>query len=193
MIDKYDIILASKSAARRLMLDNVGLTYDAIPANINEEKIIKNSNEDILSITENLAAQKALHISKTNDDRLVIGSDQTLEFNGKIISKSQNIAQAKEKLQMLRGQTHKLNSSVCVVLNGEVIFKASDSASLTMHGFSDEFLDKYISENNDALISCVGGYKIEGAGAWLFSSVKGDFFTIMGMPLLPLLGFLRNA
>ncbi len=187
------IILASKSAARISMLENVGLKFRSIPAGIDEEAIIKNSDLDIKSITEKLAAMKAIYISKKNPDKMIIGSDQTLEFKGKLISKSKTLEEAKDKLKQLRGRAHNLHSAVCVVLNGNIIFSDIDTATLNMHNFDDSFLNEYMDKNHDALINCVGGYKIEGTGAWLFSSVKGDFFTIMGMPLLPLLGFLRDA
>ncbi len=191
-MNNRQIILASGSTARKAMLENVGLDFKIIPANIDEESIIKNSSSDIKTITEYLAHAKALHISKKHSDHLVIGSDQTLEYQGNLLSKASNISDAKAKLKMLRGDVHTLYSSVCVALNGEIIFSATDNAELKMRDFDNEFLADYISKNPNALISCVGGYKIEGAGAWLFSSVKGDIFTIMGMPLLPLLGFLQK-
>ncbi len=186
------IILASGSAARKAMLTNVGLEFDVIPANIDEDFIIKNSNDNIKTTTEYLAKAKALHISQKHPNSLVIGSDQTLEYQGRLLSKARDINEAAAKLKMLRGDVHRLHASVCVALNGEVVFSYTDKAELTMRDFDDEFLTDYMGKNPDAIISCVGGYKIEGAGAWLFSSVKGDFFTIMGMPLLPLLGFLQK-
>ncbi len=191
-MNKAKIILASGSAARKSMLENVGLDFDIIPANIDEETIIKNSRADIKTITEDLAHAKALHISKQHPNDLVIGSDQTLEHNGKLLSKARNTNEAEAKLKSLRGDVHTLYASVCVVQNGEIVFSYTDQAELSMRDFSDEFLHDYMNKDPDALILCVGGYKIEGAGAWLFSSVKGDIFTIMGMPLLPLLGFLQK-
>ncbi len=191
-MNEAKIILASGSAARKSMLENVGLDFDIIPANIDEETIIKNSNADIKTITEELAHTKALHISKQYPNNLVIGSDQTLEHNGKLLSKAKNAYEAEAKLKSLRGDVHTLYASVCVAQNGEIIFSHTDKAELTMRDFSDKFLQDYIDKDPDSLVSCVGGYKIEGAGAWLFSSVKGDIFTIMGMPLLPLLGFLQK-
>lgn len=186
------IILASGSAARKAMLENAGLKFQVIPADIDEDIIIKNSNSDIKTTTEKLAHAKALHISNAHINSLVIGSDQTLEYQGNILSKAKSYAEAEEKLKMLRGDVHKLNSSVCVAHKGSIIFSYTDQAELTMRDFSDEFLVNYMDKDPDALTSCVGGYKIEGAGAWLFSSVNGDVFTIMGMPLLPLLGFLQK-
>ncbi|PCI55416.1 MAG: septum formation inhibitor Maf [Alphaproteobacteria bacterium] len=195
MTDKPRIILASGSQGRQAMLRDAGLHFDAIPADIDEEAIITRltaDNRDIDFITAQLATDKALHISAKHPDTLVIGSDQTLEFEGALLSKAANITEAKEKLKSLRGKTHMLHSAVSLVRNGEVLFSHTDHASLTMHNFNDGFLESYMKKDPDALTSCVGGYKIEGAGAWLFSTVTGDLFTIMGMPLLPLLSFLRT-
>lgn len=195
MTDKPRIILASGSQGRQAMLRNAGLSFRAIPANIDENAIIARltaDNRDIKFITAQLATDKALHISAKHPDTLVIGSDQTLEFEGNLLSKAANTADAKAKLESLRGKMHMLHSAVSLVRNGEVIFSHTDHASLTMHNFNDGFLEIYMKKDPDALTSCVGGYKIEGAGAWLFSSVTGDLFTIMGMPLLPLLSYLRT-
>ncbi len=194
MTDKPCIILASGSQGRQDMLRKAGLPFHAIPADIDEEAIIARltaENRDIKFITAQLATDKALHISTKHPDTLVIGSDQTLEFEGNLLSKAANTAEAQEKLKFLRGKTHRLYSAVSLVRNGEVIFSHTDHASLTMHDFDDDFLESYMKKDPDALTSCVGGYKIEGAGPWLFSSVTGDLFTIMGMPLLPLLSYLR--
>ncbi|MGH1456326.1 MAG: Maf family protein [Alphaproteobacteria bacterium] len=189
------IILASSSAARKMMLDNVGLPYTAKPAYINERAIINDGldNEDsIQDITALLAQQKALHVAKDNTKALVIGSDQTLEFEGQVLSKAENADEATEKLRALRGKTHFLHSAVSVVRGADILFTHTETAQLTMHDFDEAFLESYITRESDALVSCVGGYKIEGAGAWLFSSITGDNFTIMGMPLLALLGFLNQ-
>lgn len=195
MTDRQKIILASGSQGRKDMLSNAGVDFQAIVAQIDEKAIIKQhltAHFDIASITTHLATDKALHVSAQNPDQLIIGSDQILEFEGEILSKAKTIEEAKEKLKALRGKTHKLHSAVSLVHNETVIFSHNDQASLTMHDFDDDFLNHYMAKDPDALTSCVGGYKIEGAGAWLFSSVTGDLFTIMGMPLLPLLSYLRT-
>ena len=177
------------------MLKNAGLTFEIIPADIDEESLIKqykSDNLDIACITEKLAEEKAKAIAKLHPDALVIGSDQTLEIEGQLLSKANNADEAKAKLELLRGQTHILRSSVCLYHDSELLFTFTDSAELTMHDFDDNFLQVYMDNNQDALTSCVGAYKIEEAGAELFSAIKGDQFTIMGMPLTPLLAYLRN-
>jgi len=188
------IILASGSAARKSMLRDAGLEFDVIPADIDEYSLIKSleNNSDVAEITERLAQEKTQHIAASYPDALVIGSDQTLELEGCILSKSATIEESKEFLCKLAGKTHRLYSSVSVVKGDNTLFTHTDHADLTMHNFDEAFLDVYAAKDPDALTSCVGGYKIEGAGAWLFESIKGDNFTIMGMPLLPLLAFLRT-
>lgn len=185
------IILASGSFARKSMLQSAGLDFKVIPADIDESALMK-PGADTSQITERLAVAKAQYVAADYPEALVIGSDQTLEFEGRVLSKSPTVENGKEVLRMLGGKTHRLYSSVCVVAGGDdVLFKHTDYADLTMHDFDEEFLETYAARDADALVSCVGGYKIEGAGAWLFSDVKGDYYTIMGMPLLPLLAFLR--
>ncbi len=188
------VILASKSAARKNMLKSAGLHFTSEPANIDEAALINTQKKahDIKTITTKLAQAKALHISAQYPDALIIGSDQTLEFNGKLISKSRNSFEAEEKLKEMRGNTHTLHSAVCVAHSETILFSICNNAHLTMHNFDDDFLIDYMTRDPDALTSCVGGYKIEGAGSWLFSEIKGDNFTIMGMPLLPLLNYLQN-
>lgn len=188
------VILASASGARQQMLRQVGLDFSVKPADIDEGTILDkliSKNHEVAHITEQLALAKAQQVSAKNPDAVVIGSDQTLEFEGKILSKSNTPEKAREVLKSLSGKTHRLYSSVCVTQNADIVFVHTDYADLTMHDFNDEFLDAYIAKDPDALKYCVGGYKIEGAGTWLFESVKGDHYTIMGMPLLPLLAFLR--
>ena len=146
----------------------------------------------IAHITEQLALAKAQHIASEYPKALVIGSDQTLEFEGHILSKSSTVEEGKETLRMLAGKTHRLYSSVSVIQGDNTVFVNTDYADLTMHNFDEEFLSAYAAKDPDALILCVGGYKIEGTGAWLFERIKGNHYTIMGMPLLPLLIFLRT-
>lgn len=188
------LILASGSAARRNMLLSAGLQFDTIPADLNEKALIEDglqAGKAISEITSDLARAKASVVCQDNMNHYVIGSDQTLEIDGKILNKAQSIDDAREKLCMLRGRAHILHSCASLAKNGQEIFAYHDQATLKMHDFSDAFLDAYMTQNEDALLHCVGGYKIEGQGAWLFEAVEGDYFTIMGMPLLPLLGFLR--
>lgn len=179
------LVLASGSFARKAMLTKAGLNFECHPANINENIVSKN-------LSSELADRKALHVSAKFPNALVIGSDQTLDIEGKILSKANSVEAAKEKIRILRGKTHTLSSSVSIAQNQKILWKYTDLANLTMNNFDDAFLDSYAERNKEILTLCVGGYDIEGVGAWLFSKIEGDFFTIMGMPLLPLLGFLRE-
>ena len=193
MSSSINIILASGSQARQDMLKEFNLRFEVIPADIDEDAIIQELQfQDIDKITEALAKEKAAQISIQHPDALVIGSDQTLEFNGQLLSKAKTVEEAEEKLKMLRGKSHILRSAVCVVQNNEVLYLHSDRADLTMDDFDDETLKDYMQKDPDALTSCVGAYKIEGEGANLFAATSGDKYTIMGMPLIPLLNFLRE-
>lgn len=185
------IILASKSYARQTMLRNAGVEFDSIPANIDEEKI-QNDGGQPVDIAEILAKQKAVYVSQDNKDFYVIGSDQVLSMNDKIYSKAKNKTQAQERLKEFSGQAHLLHSSVSVVKNSEILFTHTETATLKMKNLSDVALDEYTANAGDVLTQCVGCYAIEGLGVRLFEEIKGDFFTIMGMPLLPLLNFLEG-
>jgi len=189
------LILASQSKARRIMLDQVDLTYKAIPANVDEPSILhelqaQNAAPDVAA--KELSCAKALAVSQQNPEALVIGSDQILECEEQMLSKSASRDEALEKLKLLRGKTHTLISGVAVALAGEILWQTSDQAFLTMHDLDDKFLNGYADEATEALTSAVGGYYLESHGAWLFSQVKGDYFTILGMPLLTLLTYLRT-
>lgn len=178
------------------MLANVGLEFKAIPADIDETATIeelRNSGTAPEDIATQLAMEKALHVAHDKGEFLVIGSDQILEYDGQIFEKASDISAAKDKLKTLRGQTHRLISAVCIVQGAQVIWSAVDEASLTMHDFDDDFLDRYVESAADDVTTCVGGYALEKTGSWLFSDISGDYFTILGMPLLPLLAFLREG
>jgi septum formation protein len=190
------IILASGSKARHDMLRKAAVIFDVICAQINEQTIMKDALKNCAEIEETaqiLADRKALDVSNKNPEALVIGSDQILECGGEIFSKAKDKDEARTKLLLLRGQTHHLFSAVSIALGGKVIWQYTDKAELTMHDFSAEFLDRYIAAAGDALTSCVGGYAIEEAGINLFKKIEGDTFTILGMPLLPLLNELRKT
>jgi len=191
----HNLILASKSKARQDMLRAAGLEFQVIPADIDEDTLTK----DLLQqgagakiIAGNLAAQKALAISRENPDALVIGSDQILECEGKLYGKAANEQEAREKLQALQGKTHHLISAAALARGGEILWQAEDSAALTMRIMDEEFLGLYCTSAKDVLTSCVGAYALEASGVWLFSDIKGDYFTILGMPLLALLGALHD-
>ncbi|MDB2682752.1 Maf family protein [Alphaproteobacteria bacterium] len=195
MMNKPKIILASGSSARAEMLRGCGLGFDIIPADIDEKKILQDMQSKELKpdqIATALASEKAAAISATNRDALVIGSDQILVCDHRIFSKARDLNEAKDKLKTLRGKTHKLISAACLIQNGEVLWTHTEAANLTMHNFNDEFLDIYCDKAGNALTDCVGSYALEEAGSWLFSKTRGDYFTILGMPLLPLLNYLRE-
>ncbi len=189
--DGSSLILASGSAARQLMLRQAGLTFDILPASLDEAKLLQDrALESPAEKALFLAREKAQNVSREIPEALVIGSDQILCLGEIIFSKANSRGDALEKLRMLSGQTHLLISGVAVARGGEVLWDHADHADLTMRVLDEDFLRAYAEAAGDALTSCVGAYQIEGAGAWLFSKVVGDFFTIMGMPLLPLLGYL---
>lgn len=185
-----NLILASKSAARQAMLKNAGLEFQSIPAEIDERAFGNaGSPKELAGI---LAVEKAKYVARLNPDALVIGSDQILEFEGKTIHKAQNLQDAKEKLSALRGKTHSLISAVAVVKGETTLWSDAQAAALTMHDFDDAFLSAYVEKAGDALTQNVGAYALEGEGVHLFDKIEGDYFTILGLPLLPLLKYLRE-
>lgn len=185
------IILASASKARGEMLRGAGVAFDTMPADIDESSV-QHSGCAPIDIALELAQQKALHISQQHLDAFVIGSDQILEFQGQLLHKSTTVTEALDKLRLLQGQTHTLISAVALAHNGKLVWHHHDSAQLTMHVLEESFLQHYATRAEEALLTSVGGYWLEDAGAWLFEKVQGDYFTILGMPLLPLLGQLRT-
>ncbi len=190
------IVLASASAARRDMLARAGVTFEIVPAQIDERAIQdvltgEDSEVEAADVAELLAEAKARDVSERHPGALVVGSDQILEFEDEILSKPADVAQARASLKLLRGATHQLHAGVAIAIDGEVVWSMVDSASLTMRQFSDKFLSTYIAEEGDGLCASVGAYKLEGRGLQLFERIDGDFFTILGMPLLPLLAELR--
>lgn len=193
-MNKDTIILASGSRARNEMLKEAGITFQAIPADIDEGALKeKMSGSSLGDIAAALAKSKAMAVSSDHQDAIIIGSDQILSCEGNILSKAKTTDEAREKLQYLRGKTHHLTSAVCVTKAGQVTFEHCDSAALTMNDFDDDFLDDYISKAGDALTSCVGAYALESHGKTLFKEIKGDYHVILGMPLEPLLQFLSQG
>jgi septum formation protein len=187
-------VLASASATRRQMLEQAGLRIEVDPARVDEDEVkraLKAEQVPVERAAEALAELKTLRISARHADALVIGADQMLESDGVWFDKPADRAGAAAQLRALRGRTHLLVSSAVVALGGARLWHATEKARLTMRNFSDAFLDTYLDEVGDAALHAVGGYQLEGRGVQLFSRVEGDFFTILGLPLLPLLDFLR--
>ncbi len=190
------LILASGSQARQSMLRHAGLEFDVMKSNLDEDSIIKNLvsvETSPLYIAVELAQQKALDVSDKTPDRMVVGGDQVLVCDGRLYQKAATKHDAKEKLKTLSGKEHTLISTVCIAQDNKILWSDHGSAHLTMHDLEDVFLDHYINVAGDALTQCVGAYEFENAGSWLFEKVDGDYFTILGMPLLPLLKYLRTV
>lgn len=189
------VVLASASQSRCALLCNAGIEVIRDPAAIDEDSVkesFRNRDEPASQTAMALAELKAQRVSQRHKDALVIGADQMLQCGGIWFDKPADLDHARGHLIALRGKTHELLSAVCVVRDGEVLWRHLESAQLTMRPFSDAFIDEYLAAAGDAVCASVGAYQLEGRGAQLFSRIEGDYFTILGLPLLPLLGFLVN-
>ena len=196
MLDRIrtPLVLASASEVRATLLRNAGLTFEVAPTRVDEEALRAALAEEGASPRDQadaLAELKALRVSGKRPDALVIGSDQILEYQGVIFSKPRNEADAAEHLRRLRGQTHRLLSAVVVCRGGEPIWRHVGVARLTMAEFSDGYLADYVARNWQSIRHSVGCYKLEEEGVRLFSRIEGDYFTILGLPLIELLTWLR--
>lgn len=197
MADAQRLILASGSRARKNMLSAAGVVFEVVPADVAEDAITSAmiSQSDCVEaadIAGALAAEKALSVARAHPKALVIGSDQVLALGRRMFSKAANVSEARETLTALRGRAHELVSAVALASGNDVVWQTVESAQLTMRPFSGDFLDDYLSRAGDRILGSVGCYEIEGVGSQLFERVEGDHFTIMGMPLLPLLNELRT-
>ena len=187
------LVLASKSDVRGKMLAAVGLRFEIRPAQIDERAVAaKAGTHDAAAIARILARAKADAVARSLPGRLVLGADQTLARGATLFGKPGNRAEAAAQLRSLRGRTHELHSALALVRDGQALFECVDSARLTMRDISDRFLDDYLDMAGDTALASVGGYQLEGLGIHLFERVEGDYFTILGLPLLPLLAFLRQ-
>jgi septum formation protein len=187
------LILASKSPARRALLAGAGVTADVLPAEIDERAVEARAATHEASATAALLARaKAAAVAAQKPGRLVLGADQTLALGERRFSKPADRNAAAEQLRALRGKTHALHSALTLMREGTVLFEHADAARLTMRAFSDKFLESYLDAAGEAVTASVGAYQLEGPGIQLFERIEGDYFTILGLPLLPLLAFLRR-
>jgi len=187
------LVLASKSDIRGKILAASGLRFEIRPAHIDERAVeAKAGITDAAPVARLLARAKAEAAAQAQPGRLVVGADQTLALGNKRFSKPASREAAVDQLRSLRGRTHELHSALALMRDGDVLFDCVDSAQLTMRAFSDRFLDDYLDMAGDSALGSVGGYQLEGIGIHLFERVEGDYFTILGLPLLPLLAYLRE-
>ena len=185
------IALASTSVTRQRLLTWAGVDFLAVSPDV-DEAAVKTAGSEPAAVALCLAGLKALTVSSGHPGRLVIGADQMLDCEGRCFDKPNDRSMAKSQLLHLRGRQHRLSTAVAVAIPGQgVVWSHCEEARLTMRGFSDDFADSYLAQAGDAVLSSVGAYQLEGLGAQLFSRVEGDFFSILGLPLLPLLEFLR--
>jgi septum formation protein len=188
------LVLASKSVTRRAVLEGAGVPFEIAGSGVDEDA----AKADLLAKGANprqvataLAEQKALAVSAGRPE-WVVGADQTLEFEGRLYDKAETLGEARERLKTLRGKPHQLHSAVVVARNGETVWRELESATLTMRDFSDGFLEDYLAAEGQAALGSVGCYRLEGPGVQLFAKIEGDYFTILGLPLMGLLDLLRK-
>jgi septum formation protein len=185
------LILASQSPTRKALLQNAGIACEAIPARVNEREIergnlVERPTPDLVALK--LAEAKALAIPGA----AVIGADQVLELGGEILHKAATLEQARQRLDQLRGRTHHLHTAVALAMSGEVVWRHVEPASLTMRSYSDAERDAVLEEEGETVLGLVGAYRLEGPSVRLFERIEGDYFAILGLPLLPLLAALRQ-
>ena len=188
------LILASQSKTRQTLLANAGISFESHPADIDERKIQAASGLSApADIARILAREKASFVSARRPGRYVVGADQTLALGMQLFGKPTGRVQAGEQLRLLAGYCHELYSAVAVVRDGKLLFEHVSIARMTMRRMSDVQIADYLAEAGEAVTTSVGAYQLEGLGVHLFEKVKGDHFTILGMPLLELLAFFRSA
>lgn len=188
------LVLASESLARRAILDQAAVPFSAQKSDLAEEPIKQAGlarDRRPADIAMDLAEAKALKVSRLDPEALVIGADQTLEFETRLMDKATSLADVRRRLHEMQGRWHTLHSALAMAREGRIVWRYKDQARLLMRSLSNDFIDAYIGREGEALLSIVGSYRLEGLGAQLFDRVEGDYFTILGLPLWPLLEQLR--
>lgn len=189
------VILASGSKARAQVLSGAGVAFEVAIAGVDEGAVkagLLAQGNGPREVADALAELKAVRVSRKHPGALVIGADQTLDLEGQLFDKAETLAEARDRLAHLRGKTHKLHSAVVVARDGEVIWREIPAARLTMRPFTDAFLDAFLARGGEGLLGSVGCYRLEDDGVQLFSRLDGDYFTILGLPLMGLLDLLRR-
>ena len=187
------LVLASKSAVRRAMLEAAGIPLEIAPADIDERAVEARVGAGTAADAASLLAREKARVGAARmRGRLVVGADQTLALGQTRFTKPVNRATARKQLRTLSGQTHELHSAVALARDGRVMFSKVETAKLTMRELSEAYLDNYLETAGTAVLSSVGGYQLEGLGSHLFERIEGDYFTILGLPLFALLDFLRR-
>ncbi len=187
-------VLASASPARARILQSSGVAFEVVPARVDEDALksaLLDMRTTSAAIAGELAVAKALAVSHGRTD-VVIGADQTLDLDGETLSKVNHLDEARNCLLRLRGRSHRLHSGAAIVRDGEIKWRFVASVSLTMRSFSDSFLDDYLAQCGETLLGSLGCYHFEGFGAQLFDRVVGDYYAILGLPLIRLLAALRS-
>ncbi len=192
---KTDLILASSSASRQTLMRNAGLRFSAQPADIDERAVdaeLERQGATPDRIAVELARAKAIAVSVLNPQAIVLGCDQTMSLGTRIYHKSKDMTEAHANLMSLSGKTHRLNCGAALALNGEIIWDIVTIADMTVRELNDAFVARHLGRVGPDVLSSVGAYQLEGEGIQLFTAINGDYFTILGLPLLPLLTKLRE-
>ena len=190
---QHPLILASQSRGRKMLLENAGIAFEAVPADIDERGVQERSGlAGPGEIAALLAREKALFVSSRKHGHYVIGADQTLALGDRLFSKPSSRVEAASQLRALAAQTHELHSAVAVVRDGSIMFETISVARMRMRQLGGEDIRRYLDEAGESVTTTVGAYQLEGLGVHLFERIEGDHFTILGLPLMPLLGYLRD-
>ncbi|WEX77408.1 Maf-like protein [Sinorhizobium numidicum] len=189
------LVLASASPFRRALLENAGLSFQARAAEVNEralERPLEDSGASPVDVALALAEAKARDVARHFSGALVIGSDQTMSLGSRVYHKPKDMAEAADHLLSLSGKTHSLNSAIVLVRDTEVIWRHVSSAHMTVRPLSRAFVERHLERVGEKALASVGAYQLEGEGIQLFEKIEGDYFTILGLPMLPLLSKLRE-